>query len=489
MPPVSRDVRPPRGRALRRALPVGAALAAALAAPVHAQRPSTPATPGGVPADRPAVDSTSVDSLGARLQRAEEAIALLRQQLAAQAASATQTASRARFELSGRVLVNGFTNSRRVNNVDVPQFVRPDTAPGVRQGGLAASVRQTSLTAGVFVPRVFGAEFRGDVTVDFFGGQPQPTNNPGEAPNPTSGPNPGGRHFPLVRMRTARGILRWRDWEVMAGQDGPMVSSVEPVSVAAIGVNEFGTAGNLWLWLPQLRVTYERAVAMRDTRGPLRVGLQGAVLAPNTGDRVGVAGALETDFDGAERTRRPYLQARLRARWGEEDRAGELGIGVHRGWIAGLTGTMRASRATVLTAIIPLAPWLELRGEGFTGQALRGLGGGGIAQNFRGPAITQAVAGVPLRSQGGWAQANVRWAEIMTVGAGCGVEKPEGPFGDLPAPTQAGFRQRNQVCESHAILRPEGPVVVGLTYRRMRTLYARGPFDNDHVNLAIGYQF
>lgn len=486
MPPAHRPTSSRTAHRLACALPAGLLLAAASASSVDAQSTPSSSSPPGAPIE-PAAADTSLDSLSVRLQRAEEAIALLRQQLATQAASATQTGSRTRFELSGRVLVNGFTNSRRTNNVDVPQFVRPDTASPagrVRQGGLGASIRQTSLTGAVFVPRVFGAEFRGDVTVDFFGGQPQPS--------PGAAPNPGGRHFPIVRMRTARGILRWDGLELMAGQDSPMISAVEPVSVAAVGVTEFGTAGNLWLWLPQVRATLERALTQNPTPGSLRLGIQGAVLAPNSGDAIGTAGAIETDFDGAERTRRPSLQARLRARWGEEEDEGQIGIGVHRGWLGGLVGRLVTSEAVVANAVLPLG-WLELRGEAFTGQALRGLGGGAIAQNFVLTAVTppSTVAAtpatvIPLESRGGWAQANVRWAQLLTVGAGCGVDEPDPPA--APA-TPAAFRQRNRVCASHVIVRPAGPLVLGLTYRRLSTKYARGTFDNDHVNLALGYQF
>ena len=450
------------------ALLVGASLAAAPAARAQGTPPSGP-PPGSpaLPVERTAADS-SLDSLAVRLQRAEEAIALLRQQLATQAASATQTESRSRFELSGRVLINGFTNSRRVNNVDVPQFVRPDTTAGLRQGGLGASIRQTSLTGTAFVPSVLRGEFRGDVTVDFFGGQPQPS--------PGAAPNPGGRHFPIPRLRTARGTLRWQHAEIMAGQDVPLIGTVEPVSVAAIGVPEFGTAGNLWLWLPQVRLTLERPVAFTGGPGPLRLGVQAAVLAPNNGDQIGTAGAIETDFDQAERSRRPYLEARVRARWGEEDRAGEIGIGVHQGWLAGLSGPLIPTNAIAATALIPLGRYVELRGEAYQGKAVRGLGGGGIAQAFVRP-------GVPLRTRAGWAQLNLRPAEFATLGGGCGIDAPRAAGAPL-AP-----RLRNAVCEGHLIARPEGPVIVGLTYRRLRTSYARGPLSDDHVNLAIGYQF
>ncbi len=452
-------------------------------APAPRPAPVRTSTPADTVPGRAAAD-TLRDSVLARLQRAEEAIALLRQQLAAQAASATQSQSRARFDLGGRVLVNGFANSRGVNNVDVPQFVRPDAQAGPRAGGLGGAIRQTTLSATAFAPRVLGAAFTGDVNVDFYGGQQA---------------SPGGRHFPLVRMRTARGALRWRDYELMAGQDGPMVSAIEPVSVAAVGVAEFGTAGNLWIWLPQVRAAAERAITRGsgpNGDGALRVGVQGAVLAPNNGDAVGL---FDTGVDAAERSRRPFLQGRLRARWGEEDRAGEVGLGYHRGWIVDPTGPPRdlKSEATVVNALIPLGGagpvQFDLRGEAFRGQALRGLGGGGIAQTFASAGVNTpatptapaaARASVPLETRGGWAQANVRYLELVTVGAGCGVDAPRGALNPAAAP-----RQRNNVCEGHAILRPEGPLLVGLTYRRTRTRYAAGPFVNDHVNLAFGYQF
>lgn len=462
--------------------------------------PSTPTAPrdtvrGDSLARRigaPAVGDTVRDSLAARLARAEEAIALLRQQLEAQGATATQTGSRAHFDITGRVLLNGFSNSRRVNNVDVPQFVRPDTVPGVQNGALGGALRQTTVGATVFVPRVLGARFTGDLNVDFYGGQQA---------------SPGGRNFPNLRLRNARGVLRWRDAEVLVGQEVPMVAAIEPVSVAAVGVAEFGTAGNLWIWLPQVRLTLERAVTRGGPRlgngatglgrdadaGALRVGVQGSVLAPNNGDNVG---QFDTGADAAEKSRRPFLEGRVRARWGEEERAGEVGVGYHRGWIADPTGPPRSplvlSEASVVNALVPFGGAgpvrFDLRGEAFTGQALRGLGGGGIAQTFAvvgtSPALGGGVPSQALRTRGGWGQANVRYLELLTLGAGFGVDAPR----NAPA-ASATFRLRNSVFETHAIARPEGPILVGLTYRRTRTSYLAGPLVNDHVNLALGYEF
>ena len=123
----------PRSRrsAVRRALPHATVLALALAAATasDAQTPA-PARPDSV--RRTAPDSLSPDSLAARLARAEAAIALLRQQMAEEAETSAHTRSRARLELSARLLANGFWTSARVNNVDVPLVAAPPVAGSIR---------------------------------------------------------------------------------------------------------------------------------------------------------------------------------------------------------------------------------------------------------------------------------------------------------------------------------------------------------------------
>src|SRR5947199_9623017 len=104
--------------------------------------------------------------------------------LAAVAPLAAQSApnSKRTVELTGLVLVNGFFNSARVNNSDVPQLADTD-AVGI--GGAGGSIRQTRL--GIFVsdPDVLGGSFNGELDVDFFGGQQ---------------PSSGGRTFPSLRV-------------------------------------------------------------------------------------------------------------------------------------------------------------------------------------------------------------------------------------------------------------------------------------------------
>jgi hypothetical protein len=399
----------------------------------------------------PASDSAraAADSLAARLRRAEEAIALLQQQLAEQASSGVTTRSRMQLEITGRVLVHAFSNDRRVNNVDDPQFVRPDSAQALPVEGVGLAIRQTTLGIVLTSRDVLGGQFVGDLDVDFFGGQQ---------------PSSGGRTFPLLRIRTARGAVRWKHGELMIGQETPLIAGLNPVSPAAIGTPEFAGAGNLWLWLPQIRGTVE-------SEGAVRFALQGAVLANTTGDAVG---AFDTDVDAAERTQRPATEARVRVRFGEDDRPSEVGCGGHLAYLA-VPGSVVETHAVACDARLLVAR-LELRGEAYTGRGLRGLGGGGIGQNV-------GRQGTPLDDSGGWGQLNVEATSMLRFGGGCGVDQPK------EADVLAGGRLRNLACSGYTIVRPGGPLFFGAEFRRLETKYAAGSVANNHFNLAAGFEF
>ena len=396
--------------------------------------------PAGALAQQP-----SADSLAERLRRAEAAIAALQAQMAEQAEGATRARSGAHLELNGRVMVGGFGNSRRVNNVDNPQFVRPDTAPGLPVRGVGMAIRQTRLGLAVRVTPVLRGVFTGDVDVDFYGGQQ---------------PSSGGRTFPLVRLRTARGMVRWRHADLLVGQEMPLISGVNPITPAAIGTPEFAGAGNLWLWLPQVR-------AGIHTSGAMRVGFQAAVLAPTSGDAVA---AFDTDYDLAERSARPFVQGRVSATWDDGNLVRDVGCGVHEGWLVPVA-TRVTSRAFACDATIPVLEQVELRGELFVGQALRGLGGGAIGQNL-------TPASDPLKTKGGWAQVNAHPSFSLRFGAGCGIDHPDA----------LAVRRRNDACSLYA-LRSFGPLFAGAEWRRLRTEYTTGRYSNDHVTLALGFEF
>src|SRR5881397_2140786 len=104
-------------------------------------------------------------------------------------------------EFTGTVLMNGFYNSARTNNSDVPVFADTD-AVGVK--GASATMRQTRLGVLVTDPDVLGGSFSGEIDVDFYGGQQATA---------------GNRTFPVLRLRRAIGTVQWTHVQLMLGQE------------------------------------------------------------------------------------------------------------------------------------------------------------------------------------------------------------------------------------------------------------------------------
>jgi hypothetical protein len=355
----------------------------------------------------------------------------------------------------GLVLMNAFHTSDKTNNSDVPQFAVPaDPADNPASSASGGTVRQSRVTVLALVPDFARGALRGELDVDFYGGQQ---------------PSTGGRTFPLLRIRRAFAELSWSRFTVLLGQESPPVAMVSPSSLAAIGFPEFAGSGNLWLWLPQVRLSGELAPV-----GALRIGGEIAALAPTSGE---AQGAFLTQPDIAERSGRPFLQGRLRARWGAPEEPGELSLGGHYGWIVGAAGDRIPSKAAAISLWTPVSRWLELRAEGFTGQALAGLGGGGIGQNM-------VLDGVPVRATGGWVQLNLRPSAAWEIGGGFGIDDPDDE--DL-LPLS---RLRNRSVEGHVRWR-RAPLVVGAEVRDIRTRYAEpaGTLSATHANLAVGFEF
>ncbi|HET6797534.1 MAG TPA: hypothetical protein VFH40_10280 [Gemmatimonadales bacterium] len=354
--------------------------------------------------------------------------------------------------IHGLVLMNAFYTSDNVNNSDVPQFVV--IPAGVSQSTSSATVRQSRVTLSALTPEFAGGALNGELDVDFYGGQQ---------------PSTGGRTFPLLRIRRAFAELTWPRFGLLVGQESPPIAAVSPSSIASVGFPDFAAAGNLWLWIPQVRVSAD----LPPMRGVM-IGAEIAALAPTSGE---AQGTFLTQPDAAERSGRPYVQGRVRGRWGSGDQAGEVSFGGHYGWIQDSTGGRIHSKALAVSVWTPIGSKLELRGEGFIGQALAGLGGGGIGQNM-------VRNGVAVNSKGGWVQLNLRPSSAVELGGGGGIDDPDDE--DLVATS----RLRNTAFEGHIVWRRQ-PAVVGLELRTLRTKYAP-PADTQsatHVNLGVGFEF
>jgi hypothetical protein len=397
-----------------------------------------------------------LDSLTEQMERAEQQLERLQRQLEEQAQSKVQTRSRNHLEISGLILVNGFFNDTKVNNSDIPTFVAQPVPADTflpNPSHVAGDVRQSRLGFTLSGSHAFGADLGADLQLDFYGGQQ---------------PSTGGRTFPLPRIRTAAVRLDWRHIGLLVGQETQIISPLNPHSFAAVGIPGFTNAGNLWFWVPQVRLTYE-------TGAHPRVGLQGAALAPMLGS---AQGAFLTTADSAERSKRPMFQGRAYVGWGEGETESEIGVGIHRGWINTPADTLLASQAFTADLKLAFGEHVLLLGEGFwSAQAIAGLGGGAIGQEF-------GTGGVPVKSRGGWGQLNLRPSFMWEFGGGAGIDDPDET--QLPAATGRG---KNVVIEGHLHLRPGGGLIMGAEYRRITTTYSAGDLTANHVNVFMGVAF
>ena len=417
-------------------------------------------------------DSAATDSLAARLERAEAAIALLQKQLATEASTTVRTRSRLQLELSGRILTNTYFTSGRTNSVELPLFVRdpvPFGAGGQTKSGTQAfglTLRQSFVGAAMSVDSVLGGTFVADIDVDFFGGGTAYTADPFA--------------FPQMRLRTVNAQLRWTNTTLMVGTETPLISDLNPTSLAAAGIPEFATAGNLWNWIPQIRLSHAVAHTMIGAT-PLTWNLHGAVLAPTAGLR----SATEPDgIDAGERAARPAIEGRASVHWGatdaRDDMSGEVGLGFHRGWLRATGDTLIVARAFAADARVGLTHGITLLAEAYSGRAISSLGGGGIGQSF-GTAAAGNLVGPPIRNVAGWAQLNAQLRPTIASGVGCGLDVANER--DLPK------RTRNGACEVHVIWRPTQPILVGFEVRRLGTRYASGTERATHFNLAMGFEW
>lgn len=357
------------------------------------------------------------------------------------------------WSFHGVVLMNGFWNSDRVNNSDLPLAVLgPDTAVApLPRSSLGATVRQTRLTGMADLAGFAGGDLHTELDVDFYGGQ---LNN--------------GRTGPLIHLRRVIGEVTWQRTSLLVGQEAPLVADVSPVSLATIGVPGYASAGNLWFWIPQIRGSWDLVGGRR-----LRLGLQGAVLDGMTEETQGTSFTTPTR---AERSGRPMLEGRLRARWGAN---GELGVGGHLSWLATSGDSLLQVNGLMVSGVIPLGI-LELRGEWYTGQGLSDLGGGAIGQPLN-------SNGEPLKDTGGWGQLNLKAGRSWVLGGGYGYSDPKGTTADAG---NNAFKIFNSQYGGHLDWR-HAPAVVSVEYRHLATTYGGtiGKRAADHLNLGVGIEF
>ena len=196
----------------------------------------------------------------------EEEYQLLSGKVDDQYQTKVESASKYRVRLSGIVLMNLVSNQGAVDSIDLPTlaYARPAGDSG---GSFGATLRQSEIGFEAFGPNVAGAKTRADLQLDLAGGFPSV---------------PNGINSGLLRLRTATMRMDWTNTSVVVGQDAIFFSPNSPTSFASLAIPALSYAGNLWSWVPQIRV--EHRVALGEESSLL---FQGGILDPVSGEAPG----------------------------------------------------------------------------------------------------------------------------------------------------------------------------------------------------------
>ncbi len=382
-----------------------------------------------------------------------------------------ESASKYRMRLSGIVLLNLFSNTGTVDNEDIPgiAYGRP---PGGSGGSFGGTLRQSQIGLEVFGPQLAGARTKADLQLDLGGGFPRTLN---------------GVNFGLLRLRTGTMRLDWARTSIIAGQDGLFFSPSSPTSFASLAIPALSYEGNLWGWVPQLRI--EHRFSLGENSNLL---LQGGILDSLSGEPP-VFDSYRTPQAG-ERSRQPAYATRVawsRTLYGQPLRIGVAGYYGRQSY--GFNRNVDAW-AGMTDLDLPLSHGLSLSGKFYRGRGLGGLGGGiGRSALFSGDpnSLYSQVRG--LNSAGGWAQLKYRPASKLEFNGAIGEDAPYmADMRAFPNPQAYGDPSlaRNQGSLFNVIYRPRSDLLFSAEYRHLKTfIIDQGTYNADHINLMMGVLF
>jgi hypothetical protein len=410
-----------------------------------------------------------------RVSRLEEDQQLLEGKIQEQYQTKVESASKYRVKLSGILLFNLFSNTGNVDHIEVPNIAtatNPTLSSSTTGGSFGATFRQSQFGLEVYGPSLAGARTRADFVADFFGEFPETDN---------------GWSSGALRLRTGTIRLDWTQTSVVAGVDSLFFSPSYPTSFASLAVPAFSYSGNLWGWLPQLRVEHRLKVSEKST-----VTLSGGILDPLTGE---TPPNEFLRFPGAgESSRQPGYAAR--AEWSRTLSGQQLTIGVGGYYNRENWGFQRNIDGWAATTDwnVPLGSRFSVSGKFYGGKAIGGLGAGvGRSVVFDGPLTDPATTVRPLRSLGGWAQVKFKATPKLEFNTAAGQE---GAFAEdvrgftlAPGYFPANLT-RNRSEFANFIYRPRSNLLLSTEFRALRTFAVDGTNERaNQLNLMMGVLF
>ncbi len=364
------------------------------------------------------------------------------------------TSQRMPVTLTGMVLFNAFHNGGFGGTSEVP---------------LTAQLNQSAATSGAtFRQTIIGLKFNGPdlpgggkasgtAYFDFWGGTSAPGNN-------------------LFRIRTATLDLVWKNTTISAGQDKPIVSPREPVSLAQVGLAPLATAGNLWNWQPQLRMEQRFVFSQNADPGAGETGLRAQAGVFETSE-VYPASA-PAALSGTLEHQRPAYEGRLLFYHSSEKRRFEIAPGFHDS-VSHVAGQSVSSRLGTLDWLAKPSGQLEFSGAFFRGTDDSGLGG--LRQGFT---FLSSGEVIPVHGLGLWSQMAILPAGRFSFHIYAGEEA------DRASDLMSNSVRRNLVYAGNAVYKLAPNVLAALEVSQTRTDYiTSGLRINNHYDLALAYLF
>lgn len=366
-------------------------------------------------------------------------VELLQAQVAEQAQTKVESASRLPVKIFGTIHSNVAYNDGQANWLENPNIV---AAPTDSQGSYTQTLRQSRLGLSASGLSLGAWQGSGLVMFDFFGGIPSFQT---------------GQVFGLPRMVYGYARLENEKTAIEIGQDDMMLAPRNPTSVAAYAFPLLFRSGNLYLRTPQARVETRLA---GSSRGELRA--MAGIVAPVGGDFQSPDYTFVPPALGGERSRTPGVQARVAWRDGDEDRGATVGVSGHysrekpeadvlNSWAAAVDFNWQGARFGV-------------GGEAFVGDNLDQFGGG----------LGQRVKGA-----GGFLEARIRPVRRWELVFGGGTDRPDGSVA----------LSQNDSAYGSVTFRVTPEVASSVEYRWLQTTAGAARRRNDHVNWAFTYSF
>ncbi len=376
----------------------------------------------------------------------EERLEVQQRQIEEQAQTKVEASQKFPIRLTGMALFNTFLDSRQNGGVAYPTVA---SAPGTELAG--ATLRQTIVGLEFSGPRTFlGGTVRGSVYMDF---------SSGSAPLAQT-----------MRLRTGSIELDWKSRSILVGVEKPIFNPREPDSLAQVAISPLTGAGNLWLWIPQVRLEQDLKfgphAGLRARMGVVETREVGPY--DTTGLPPGVAAV------------RPGIEGRYELYYNlDSDRRFEIAPGFH-------ASTTHASGFSIPSNLFSvdwlLKPWrvAEFTGAFFNGQNVANLGTGAVNQGY----VIYKRISWPIDSMGLWGQVTIHALPRLDLHLFTGRQN----YGVQYLST--GDVSRNAMFGANIFYRIAPNVLVGPEFSQLRSVYiGQSTLINNHYDLALAYLF